>query len=324
MDEDRAIQKNSARASALPWRALAVFVVVAAGTTTTLAAVAASRGWTVESPAWVVLAPIAMWAPAFARFLARRTVDQEFESPLRLSKWGVTGPRVVLVPLAVPLVVYGIAYFVGWLAGLANWSPGGGRWTTSSQIALNLIINLTLLTVIGTATALGEEIGWRGYLQPRLDAAGVRMSVVIVSLCQVVYHAPMIAGAGYASTGRFGSDLARFAAADLALTFIWAVESYRAMSLWPAVFFHSFHNTISQWLFPRLFAGGDNELWLAEGGVLPTTVYVVVGAAFFAWMSWRGPSWRMLTHRALNPSSVEPADNRLPPTAAGAILSRRS
>ena len=298
------LHKNFKSASTPPWRPLAVFVVVAAGTTTAIAALAASRAWTVQSPAWAVLAPLAMWAPAFARFLARRTVGQEFECPLRLSIWGVTGARVVLVPLALPLAVYGIAYFVGWLAGLAAWSPGGGRWTTGSQIALNLIVNLTLLALVGTATALGEEIGWRGYLQPRLDAGRVRMSVVIVWLCQVLYHAPLIVGAGYASTGGFLSDLVRFAAADLALAFIWAAESYRAVSLWPAVFFHSFHNTISQWLFPRLFAGGDNELWLGEAGVLPATVYVVAGVAFYAWMRWQGPSWRELTQRALNPSTV--------------------
>src|SRR5262245_5593624 len=104
-------------ASRLPWRPLAVFVAVSAGTTTAIAALAVSRGWTVQSPAWGVLAPIAMWAPALARLLARRTVDQEFDRALRLSNWGATGARVVLVPLAVPLAVYGIAYLVGWLAG---------------------------------------------------------------------------------------------------------------------------------------------------------------------------------------------------------------
>ena len=296
---------------------MAIFVAVSTGTTTAIAVLAASRGWTVGSPAWAVLAPIAMWAPAFARLVACRTVDQEFESPLRLSHWGVTGARVVLVPLAVPLVVYGVAYFIAWLAGLAHWSPGTGRWTTGSQIALNVVVNLTLLTVVGTVTALGEEIGWRGYLQPRLDAAGVRASVVIVWLCQAAYHAPLIAGAGYASTGGFLSDMTRFAAADLALTFIWASESYRAVSLWPAVFFHSFHNTISQWLFPKLFAGGENEFWLGETGILPGTVYVLVGIAFYAWMRLRGPSWRKLTQRALNLSTrIAGGSAALPPAAA--------
>ena len=290
----------------VPWRALAVFFLVSVGTTTAIAILAASRGWTVQSPEWAILAPLAMWAPALARFLARRTVDRTFESTLPLSRWGVTGARVVIVPLAVPLAVYGVAYLVGWLAGLASWSPGGGRWTTGSQVAVNLVVNLALLAVVGTATALGEEIGWRGYLQPRLDAAGVRISVVIVWLVQVAYHAPLIAGAGYASASGLFGDLARFAAADLALAFLWAAESYRARSLWPAVFFHSFHNTVSQWLFPRLFAGGENELWLGEGGWLPAAAYVILGLAFYFWMRARGPSWRLLTRGALNLSTPVP------------------
>jgi membrane protease YdiL (CAAX protease family) len=283
-----------------PWRPLVVFMLVSAGATTVIAALTASKGWTVQSPAWALLAPLAMWAPALGRFLACRTVDRNFASTLPLSRWGEAGARVIALPLTVPLVVYGIAYLVAWTMGIANWSPGGGRWTSGGQIALNLIVNLTLLAVFGTATALGEEIGWRGYLQPRLDAAGVRFSVIIVCICQIVYHAPLNIGAGYASAGGPLGDMARFAAADLVLTFLWAAESYRARSLWPAVFFHSFHNTVSQWLFPRFFAGGENELWLGEGGFLPVAAYVAVGLAYWVWMRRRGPSWSELTQRALS------------------------
>lgn len=310
------IRQDVTSSPTTPWRAVAVFVLVSTGVTTAIAVLSASRAWTVQSPAWAVLAPIAMWAPAVARLVARRTVDRHFATPLRLSRWGTTGPRVVLLPLAIPLVVYGAAYGVGWSAGLAQWNPGGGLWTTGSQIALNLIINLSILGIFGTATALGEEVGWRGYLQPRLDAAGVRGSVMIVWLCQVLYHAPLIVGAGYASTGGFFTDLVRFAAADLALAFIWAAESYRAVSVWPAVFFHSFHNTVSQWLFPRLFAGGDNELWLGETGLLPAMFYVVAGGVFYAWMRWRGPSWRVLTQHALH----RPANVKLTNAGAAKVL----
>jgi membrane protease YdiL (CAAX protease family) len=279
-------------------------MIVSAGTTTAIAVLAWMNGWTVVSPVWGLLAPLAMWAPALGRFVACRTVDRQFTTTLPLSRWGATGASVLVVPLAVPLIVYGIAYAAAVRTGLAHWSPGGGAWTTGTQIAMNIVINLSLLAVFGTATALGEEIGWRGYLQPRLDAAGVRSSVLIVWLCQILYHAPLIAGAGYATSGSFVGDLARFAPADLALTFIWAAESYRARSLWPAVFFHSFHNTISQWLFPRLFAGGDNELWLGETGMLPATVYVIAGVVFYAWMRRRGLSWRMLAATGSRRSTV--------------------
>ena len=35
-------------------------------------------------------------------------------------------------PVALPLAVYGAAYTIAWTIGIAQWSPGGGRWTTSS------------------------------------------------------------------------------------------------------------------------------------------------------------------------------------------------
>ena len=201
---------------------------------------------------------------------------------------------MILLPLAVPMAVYGTAYAIASCVGLAHWSPGGGRWTTGSQIAANVVANLSILGVFGTLTALGEEIGWRGYLQPRLDAAGVRYSVVLVSIAQLIYHAPLMAGAGYVAAGGFFTSATLFAVADLPLTFLWAFESYRARSLWPAVFFHSFHNTVSQWLFPKFFAGGENELWLGEGGILPAAGYIVLGCALYARMKRDGRSWPSL------------------------------
>ena len=290
----------------IPWRSLLVFLGISVGTTTAIAILSASMGWTVHSPAWAVLAPIAMWAPALGRFAARRTVDRGFTSTLSLSHWGATGAQVILWPLAVPLAVYGAAYAIAWRAGFAHWSPGSGKWTTGPQIAVNLLVNLSILGVFGTFTALGEEIGWRGYLQPRLDAAGVRASVAVVWLWQLAYHAPLIAVAGYADAGGLITSLALFAAGDLPVAFLWARESYRARTVWAAVFFHSFHNTISQWLLPKFFAGGGDELWLGEGGLLPVAGYVVLGVALFIWMRWRRPSWKALARQALTTSTREP------------------
>lgn len=126
----------------LPWRVLLVFLGVSAGATTAIAVLTASRGWTVHSPAWVVLGTLAMWAPALARFVTRRTVDRGSAFTLPLSRWGETGARVVLVPVVVPIVVYGVAYYVGWLAGLRAGAreAASGRWdrrlcSTSSSIS---------------------------------------------------------------------------------------------------------------------------------------------------------------------------------------------
>jgi hypothetical protein len=71
----------------MPWRPLLTFVGISVGTTSAIAIVSASMGWTVYSPAWGVLAPVAMWAPALGRLVARRTVDRRFTSALPLRQW---------------------------------------------------------------------------------------------------------------------------------------------------------------------------------------------------------------------------------------------
>ncbi len=262
-------------------------------------------GWTVTSPAWGALVPIAMWAPALAAYIARRAEHPPFMTRMPLRRWGITGAQVILVPLAIPLVVYGVAYAIALSAGFAYWNPGEGKWTTGGHIAANLVINLAILGVFSTLTAMGEEIGWRGYLQPRLDAADVRWSVAIVWLFQVAYHAPLMAGADYALVGGLWTSLLLFAIGDLPVSFIMARESYRARSLWPAVFFHSFHNTTSQWLYPKLFSVTDDQPWLrGEAGILPMAGYIVLGSAMYLWMRMRGQSWRTFSREALAPRSL--------------------
>ena len=286
-------------------RALLIYFCISTGTTTAIALVTSRMGWTVTSPAWSVLVPIAMWAPALAAYIARRSERPRFMTRMPLGRWGITRAQVILVPLAIPLVVYGAAYAIAVDAGFAHRNPGAGRWTTDSQIAANLVITLALTGVIGTLTAMGEEIGWRGYLQPRLDAAGVRSSIMIVWLFQLAYHAPLMAGADYGLVGGLGTSLVLFAISDLPVSFIMARESYRARSLWPAVFFHSFHNTISQWLFPKFYTVSDDQLWLrGEMGLLPMIGYIVLGTSMYAWMRLRGQSWASLSREALAPRSL--------------------
>jgi uncharacterized protein len=286
-------------------RALFIYFCISTGTTTAIAFVTSRMGWTVTSPAWSLLVPIAMWAPALAAYIARRTEQPPFMTRMPLGRWGITGAQVVLVPLVIPLVVYGAAYAIAVDGGFAHVNPGGGRWTTGSQIAANLVVNVVLLGVIGTLTAMGEEIGWRGYLQPRLDAAGVRSSITIVWLFQLAYHAPLMAGASYGLVGGLGTSLLLFAVGDLPVTFILARESYRARSLWPAVFLHSFHNTISQWLFPKLFTVGEDQPWLrGEMGLLPMLGYIVLGTSMYTLMRLRGQSWASLSREALAPRSL--------------------
>ena len=120
------------------------------------------------------------------------------------------------------------------------------------------------------------------YLQPRLDAAGARFQRArrLVVPARLSRAADPI-GAGYLGSGSVTASLVLFAIGDLPVSFLFAWLTYRMRSLWAAVFLHSFHNTISQWLFPKLFVGDDDPLLLGEGGVLPMAGYWVLGTRYF-------------------------------------------
>ena len=205
---------------------------------------------------------------------------------------------MILEPLALPLMVYSAAYFIAWTSGLVQFSPGAGKWTTGAQIAANLAVNLAILLPFGTFTALGEELGWA-----RLSTAAARCCRRSPQRRRRLARAARLPPA---ADGRRGLSRRRQPALDgpalrgrrFVLHFPSACLAYRARSLWPAVFFHSFHNTISQWLFPKFFVGGDPGLLLGETGLLPALGYVVLGVAVLLALRREGPPWHELARSA--------------------------
>ena len=55
----------------------------------------------------------------------------------------------------------------------------------------------------------------------------------------------------------------------------------------------------------QFFAGGEDELWLGEGGLLPVAGCVVLGVVLVLCMRCRGPSWQALARHALTTSATE-------------------
>ena len=234
-----------------------------------------------------------MFTPLLAVLLMLLVVTRDGYTKAGWAALGLrhAGFRAWGLALLLPCLTLGFGYSVVWLTGVASLAtPAGGLVSLPIEMAFAFVIALPL--------AFGEELGWRGYLQPRLDAAGVRLSVVVVWFVQFAYHLPLIVGADYLGGDNLLATAVLFAAGDLSFTFLAACLAYRAQSLWPAVFFHSFHNTISQWLFPKFFVGGDADLLLGETGLLPALGYVVVGVAVLLALRRDGPPWAALARSA--------------------------
>ena len=154
---------------------------------------------------------------------------------------------------------------------------------------------------------MGEEIGWRGSVQPRLDAAGVRSSIMIVWLFQLAYHAPLIAGADYGLVGEDYRTSLRALRHQRSSGLVHHGERVvscaqpLAGGLLPQL---SQHN-LAVAVIPKFYTVSDDQPWLrGEMGLLPMIGYIVLGTSMYAWMRLRGQSWASLSREALAPRSL--------------------
>jgi membrane protease YdiL (CAAX protease family) len=254
-------------------RSLAVFYGIAFGGSVAVGLALHSQGLTVESAPGLVAA--AMWLPALGRLVAGRTVDRHWSTPWPLRRWGRPRWFVLCGPFVIVAAVFALSYAIAVGIGVAQWSP---RWDSPARIALNLALNLGLGLPMGAAFALGEELGWRGYLQPRLDSAGIRYSFLLVAVLWWMWHLPLIVFGGYLADPSPVFGQIRFLTLGILLSALFAWACYRTASVWPAVWFHAIHNLLSQNLFPALFEGGPSPLWLGESGLLPLAGYACLAA----------------------------------------------
>ncbi|MFI5938475.1 lysostaphin resistance A-like protein [Actinoplanes sp. NPDC051494] len=99
------------------------------------------------------------------------------------------------------------------------------------------------LCVTGPILAYAEEVGWRGYLLPRLLFLGERRALLVTGLVWTAWHLPYIlCTPSYHHDGNQLLVLALFAGSVVAFSFLFGYLRLRTGSLWPAVLAHFAHN----------------------------------------------------------------------------------
>lgn len=278
-----------------------IYAAVVLAGTTLVAAMMNARHVAVGEPRAQGFILAAMWMPALARFVATRTVDRDWPSPFPLRRWGSPAFVVVILPLFTVTAIYLGAYALASLAGVPRSAPAwrGGR------VVANVLINLPLLSVIGVVGAVGEELGWRGYLQPRLDQLNVRYSLGWMIALETLFHLPLIVLAGYLGATSLGASIALFLALGVGLTPVWTWATYQWRTVWMAVLFHTFHNAVSQVLVPKALGEG-NPLLLGESGVFPVACYLLAAAVVLAIFRRRRQTWGEFAQVSIGSVRPEP------------------
>lgn len=204
--------------------------------------------------------------------------------PWRYHAWAVC------LPLAYTLVSYAIAGAIGVAKfGAAEQVAQFVSASGLSGLGLvpGLILTLTLTFLAGLprsfSSALGEEIGWRGFLTPRINVAcGFMLGTFLTGVIWAGWHMPALFLGPYNGGGNAGWEAGCFALNVIAACGFYAWLRMASGSLWPAATAHAAHNLIVQSIFDPLSARGASEITMVgEFGVVFTVVAVLFTLPFW-------------------------------------------
>jgi CAAX amino terminal protease family. len=191
----------------------------------------------------------------------------------RLSWWILAG----LVPAVVGL----LAYLVGAVSGWVQFSPP----VLAAALASSPVL-------IGTAciSALGEEIGWRGFLWPTLRTRrGFWATSLIVLPIWWAYHVPIVLLGWYGSL----AGLPAFTVAIAGFTLFVGVVTERSKGLWGSTLAHGAWNGLVATSFANAEVGSRTAAFtgdpaqLGEFGWLAAIGTLLLGLAAAFWHTRR-------------------------------------
>ena len=230
-----------------------------------------------------------MWCPALAgmatlRLNGRSIADLGW-------KWGET--KYQIQSWYIPLLYAFIAYAIVWTFGFGGF--GNPEFTNSLVTSMHLggpawvsvVLGIVLTGVYGlirsTASALGEEIGWRGFLVPELSkTTSFTMTAIISGVIWSAWHYPLLIFGGYNGGTPTWYSLTCFTVMVIAISFVFAWIRLKSGSVWTAAILHGSHNLYVQAIFTPLTRNTGKTAWYIDefGIVLPL---VAVAFAVFFW-----------------------------------------
>jgi membrane protease YdiL (CAAX protease family) len=193
---------------------------------------------------------------------------------------GRGGPRFWPIALAVPALVVALPYLVAGLCGLVTFPRLGAA-----------LPDLFAETVVFTVVILGEEIGWRGFLLPRLrELTSSRRAAAATGLLHGLFHVPLITlTASYDSVGSPWAVAPTVVVAVGAAGVFYAWLRERSGGIWPVAIAHNAVNTVFDVATTAGVTASPVALsYVAGESGLVTMGMVIVVAAFL----WRRADWR--------------------------------
>jgi uncharacterized protein len=231
-----------------------------------------------------------MFAPGLASIITR-LVHHEGFADVSFRLRGKAMGSAYLLAFVLPLVVGGIAYGFAYLTGLATFDPPPfpvAMGSPLAQFGVILVFAAIAGMLLGLPTSTGEEIGWRGYLLPRMIQARVARPILLTSLIWGLWHLPVVfAGALLVGPSHWFSA-ATVMVEVLPIGAILAWARLRTGSIWPAVMVHTLWNALINGGFTFATQNPTANIWIGENGILVIVALIV--AALLLRRIWKPAS----------------------------------
>lgn len=218
------------------------------------------------------LTALLMWIPAFGAVLAKTVYFRKEKHFLGFNRCKL---KYIVAAFLLPLIYIGIPYVIYWII-----NPE----TLQFKMTVGFWVMLILGIPISMLTAMGEEIGWRGFLVPRLFAQiGLEKTLIVSSAIWVLWHYPLLLSGLYMPGTSLFFQILMFTIIVGAASVIIGILTLKSKSVWPAAVFHAAHNCYDQALFGTYTVGDNKMYYVSETGII--TAVIVVGLA--GWMYYR-------------------------------------
>lgn len=212
------------------------------------------------------IAPIT--AALIMKFILRDKISLGFKPALQGNgRWYILS--IFIYPLAIAAVLG-----LGLLLGVTRLNQFTG--TTLLSTMLPLAVTFFIF-------ALFEEVGWRGYLAPKMYALhdGL-LGHALVGVIWASWHFPYMRELWAHTSEGLVTLLPRFILGTIVATVVYGEIRLRSGSLWPAVLMHGIGNTVANSLLTGFVTFVPGWAWLGSFGVEGVLMMVL----FALWGTW--------------------------------------
>ena len=237
--------------------------------------------WTGSSPEMLSLVSLGMLTPAIAHVITRKITNEGFrltgENSMMLGidlkerKW-----VFFLLAVILPVVYATLGDVVIWLMC----PEAFGEAEVSSFVVIIYPLLAIVQGVVLSFAALGEELGWRGYMMPKLiELVGMPKAIIIGGIIWGLWHAPLTC-VGH----NFGMDYPGFPYVGIVLMCLFCTAlgtvllyvTIKTNSIWPAAFMHAVNNSSPSVMLLFMKQNVEIPLWIHALSYIPLIILAIL------------------------------------------------